>query len=348
MPTTLKTAITKYLRSGNAAAGTRSEYYTTLKKWKRWGKGVSIEKLTRKEVREFLDWVYECAIAHEGTNPGRTANKSREHLRAIISWAWEQDLIDSLPRFPKPKPQREVAGRHYLTKSEINALYFATHKMERPRGWSDPISVGCYWRAAIVVFFNYGVDTGTVWKSTPFHEAILWRHVTWEPRSPDPEIKQQSRWGWIYYRRVKTGKSFYRPMNRAVHAHLKSLMPEKPNPDSPVFQGGSSRPNARFHELCRLAGIQPKANAETGLVQPWKLKDLRKTCATYYDEHVPESSIEILGHTVGGITYRHYAHRAPLAFKAIMTLPQPSAFSALANGHAGECPCCRRGFGDPE
>jgi alpha-beta hydrolase superfamily lysophospholipase len=38
-------------------------------------------------------------------------------------------------------------------------------------------------------------------------------------------------------------------------------------------------------------------------------------------EHVPESSIEILGHSVGGITYRHYANRARLAFKAIMTLP---------------------------
>jgi len=52
------------------------------------------------------------------------------------------------------------------------------------------------------------------------------------------------------------------------------------------------------------------------------LKDLRKTCATYYDEHVPESSVEILGHSAGGVTYRHYAHRAPLAFKAIMTIPQ--------------------------
>jgi hypothetical protein len=74
--------------------------------------------------------------------------------------------------------------------------------------------------------------------------------------------------------------------------------------------------------------------------------DLRKTCATYYDEHLPESSVEILGQWVGGITYRHYAHRAPLAFKAIMTLPQPTAFSALLHGHEGECPCCRRRFAD--
>ena len=170
--------------------------------------------------------------------------------------------------------------------------------------------------------------------------------MSWGRRSPDREVKEQSRWGWLFYRRVKTGKAFYRPMNRVVHAHLKSIMPERVDPDACVFLGGGARPNARFQQLCALAGIRPRINVETGSEEPWELKDLRKTCATYYDEHVPESSIEILGHSVGGITYRHYAHRAPLAFKAIMTLPQPSAFLALIKGHDGECPCCRRRFVD--
>ena len=49
---------------------------------------------------------------------------------------------------------------------------------------------------------------------------------------------------------------------------------------------------------------------------------------------------------IGGITYRHYAHRAPLAFKEIMTLPEPTAFPALVRGYDGECPCCRRLFTD--
>lgn len=35
------------------------------------------------------------------------------------------------------------------------------------------------------------------------------------------------------------------------------------------------------------------------------------------------------------VTYRHYAHRSPLAFKAIATLPQPAAFAALARGPTG-------------
>jgi integrase len=346
MPTTFETAVEMYLRAGNPARGTQDEYHTTVTKWGEWGGGVPIENLDRKEIREFLDWVYERAVAREGTNPGRTTNKSREHLRAVLAWAWEQDLISALPRFPKPRPQRDVAGRHYLTKAEINALYFATHNMECPRGWNGAMPIGRYWRSALVVFFNYGVDTGTIWKSAPFHEPILWRHVFWGRQSPDPEVKEQSPWGWLFYRRVKTGKSFYRPMNRVVHAHIKSIMPENRAPDDPVFLGGGSRPNARFQELCNVAGIKQKTDVETGQPEPWELKDLRKTCATYYDEHMPESSVEILGHSVGGITYRHYAHRAPLAFKAIMTLPQPTAFSALVRGHDGECPCCPRPFAD--
>jgi hypothetical protein len=303
-----------------------------------------LERLGRKEIRDFLDWVHEDAASRQGSNPGRTANKVRSHLRAVMSWAWEQDLVDALPRFPILKPQRDVAGRHYLTKPEINSLYFATHQMKQPRGWNQPFPIGRYWRSALVVFFNYGVDTGTVWKTLPYHEPILWRHVSWERHSPDREIKESRPWGWLFYRH----KTFWRPINRTVRLHFRNIMPDNPDPDSPVFLGGGTRPNNRFRVLCDLANIRPKTSIDTGEQRPWVLKDLRKRCATYYDKHMPESSVEILGHSAGGITYRHYSHRAPLAFRAIMTLPQPSAFRTLANGFDGQCPCCRRRFARAE
>ena len=50
---------------------------------------------------------------------------------------------------------------------------------------------------------NYGLDTGTVWKSIPAHEPVRWRHVCWQAESPDREVKERSRWGWLFYRRVK-------------------------------------------------------------------------------------------------------------------------------------------------
>ena len=121
----------------------------------------------------------------------------------------------ALITFPVPVP-------HNFTKAEINALYFATHRMKRPRGWNVTIPVGRYWRAALVVFFNYGVDSGTIWRTRAFHEPVLWRHVWWDRPSPDREVKEKSPWEWLFYRRLKTNKAFYRPMNRTVHLHIKS------------------------------------------------------------------------------------------------------------------------------
>jgi hypothetical protein len=114
MPTQLKTAVHNYLRAGNLAHGTHKGYLSTLRKWTRWGGGVPIEELTRPDIRDFLDWVYEQAVEREQTNPGRTTNKSRENLRAIMAWAWERDIVEVLPRFPKPRPHRRVAGSVFV------------------------------------------------------------------------------------------------------------------------------------------------------------------------------------------------------------------------------------------
>src|SRR5262249_11883855 len=89
MQTTLSAVVQSYLHAKRLARATRNEYLSTVRKWDEWGHGVPIQELGRKNIREFLDWIYERAIRDEGINPGRTANKAREHLRAVISWAWE-------------------------------------------------------------------------------------------------------------------------------------------------------------------------------------------------------------------------------------------------------------------
>ena len=50
-----------------------------------------------------------------------------------MSRARDHEMIESLPRFPKARKQRVVVVRHYLSKSKLNGLYFATYRMKRPK-----------------------------------------------------------------------------------------------------------------------------------------------------------------------------------------------------------------------
>ena len=95
MPTTFRAAVERYLRAKPLSPATRCEYRSTVRKWAEWGSGALLDDLSRGDVRDFLDWVYARAVEDQGTNPGRTANKAREHLRAVLSWAWEQELIQA-------------------------------------------------------------------------------------------------------------------------------------------------------------------------------------------------------------------------------------------------------------
>ena len=86
MPTTLESVVAKYLRSGNPAQRTREEYSTTLRKWARWGGGVPFDQLGSKEIREFLDWVYE---------PVRPMRSIRVEFLAKLRFFYLLDLPDA-------------------------------------------------------------------------------------------------------------------------------------------------------------------------------------------------------------------------------------------------------------
>src|SRR5262249_39161376 len=84
------------------------------------------------------------------------------------------------------REQRDVAGRHYLTKAEINALYFATHAMPRPRGWDSPLPVGRYWRAPLGGFFHYRGGTRPPPTAPPLPPPRPWAAHPPGPPLPGP------------------------------------------------------------------------------------------------------------------------------------------------------------------
>ena len=146
-------------------------------------------------------------------------------------------MIDTLPRFPGPRDRATSPADNYLTKPEINALYFATHKMGRPRGWDALIrSAGTRrtpWLCSSTTASIPGPSGGPRRPTSRY----FWRHVIWDRKSPDREAKERSPLGVAVLPPGEDRQGVYRPMNRVVHAHLRSLMPEDLHPRGPRSSG---------------------------------------------------------------------------------------------------------------
>lgn len=290
----------------------------------------------RPLIDEFLTFVHSAAIATGGGNPGRTANKARAHLSAVFNWAvdeFDPPLCEPPSKMPRKFDQRTVAGHTFLTDAEVSALYWATYDLTSPRGWREHATLGAFWRAALLVFYTYGFDTQTVFPFEPDAAPLRWRDVfDGVEDSPIRHITDVSAFGWLLHVRKKSSKRFCRPMSREVALHLAEIRPPDFGPDEPVFgTSGGCRPNARFQELCKLAGIGPKLDPETFEPSPRVLKDLRKTCATVHQANIPGASIAVLGHSAQQVTLKHYASDEPLAFRAILSLPLPACFRSVWN-----------------
>ena len=102
----LRTAIDNYLPAKSLSRGTRNEYASTVMKREQWGGGVPIEDLRRKDVREFLDWVHERAVADESTNPAaRRTRPASTARRPVVGLGAGTD------RRPAAVPQAPRAAR---------------------------------------------------------------------------------------------------------------------------------------------------------------------------------------------------------------------------------------------
>jgi len=144
-PLTVEDAFDQYCSAKELAPRTRDEYRTTIKRLVEWrstrncGRSVTpmqvAELLDRASVKEWIDWVFEQAVAGGDGNPGRTANKRREHLHAVLSWLHKEERIHSVPRFPDEKTQRDAAGKFYFNDAKLDDLYWATYQLEKPRAW---------------------------------------------------------------------------------------------------------------------------------------------------------------------------------------------------------------------
>lgn len=352
---TFDAIIGRYAEARSLKPRTVNELKTTARKLARWAAlpanqhrsptPMLVGSLSKEVLADFLGWVFREASQIEtrsdepaserkkAGNPGRAHNKCREHLRAVLTWCVEQELLPALPRLPPARDTVEAAGLYFFTDSELDAIYWATYKLSRPRGWEKPHSFGQYVRGALALFLTYGVDTQLVWPVDAWAEGLRWRNVHPPGLSPDRQFRQECEWGWLSWRRQKTGRVFVAPLTEILAAHLRSIRPTTDDPEAEIFGGtGTYRPCTLFQKLVRLAKIPDKTDPLTGSRRKWQLKDLRKTCATRHEDCTPGSASVVLGHASEGmadVTRKHYANSAPLLARAIAALRYPPAFRAI-------------------
>jgi len=345
-PDPIAASIDAYLDDTEAAEGTRESYRTTKRRWLEWTKKhrsltpVLLESLTAGDLRDWLAWCFDEARSAGDANPENTFNKRRREMHAVLKWLFEEERIEALPRFPKPKDQRKVAGLYFLTDqadhgelSEMERLYWAAHDMPVPPRWRDPRPIGLLWRTALVLFRDYGMDTQVLFPYKARAANVLrWKHVSPGGLPPGRVANVQCEHGWLTLKRQKTGRLMFLPLEPVVRAHLDEIRPEDVDPEEPILgRAGGMRPCQRFQRLARAAQLQDKVDIETGAVTPWVLKDLRKTCATAHNANRPGSAQYVLGHSGGAITDKHYANALPVLLEAFRTLPQPRAFRSIVD-----------------
>lgn len=350
----LRADFERYLSRKKLAPRSQAEYRTTLAKMLSWA--ASSAKLHRSrtpmqfqspqaaDVEAFLQWVYEQAVAEGTGNPGRVANKCREHLQAWLRWRVDQRELDALPRFPPRLEQIDAAGNFFLEDDEIDQVYWATYHLPKPRNWKSRLPIGAYWRTALVLFYNLGVDTHTLFPQRG-GEAVRRGDIFLQARSPSRTIRiaeqvQPLIHGWLYFARKKTGKEFERPLNQAMYEHVKLLLADDDRPDSPLLScrgvsAGGCRPNERFGWLIKRARIEARIDLRTRTRHDWNLKHLRKTAGSAHEVAAlsPMRSglggADVLGHSDAKVTHGNYVNAATAVANRIPLLPQPRSFTSI-------------------
>lgn len=276
----------------------------------------------------------------------RSANKHLGTIHALLACAESHRKIGATPRLP-PLSTHVAAAKLYLSYQEIDQLYeaceLATWPRQDGRGEDLPWPAVRYWRALIVMLFNYGCRTQELVAYERSAKPMRWRQIHWQRESPAIAGRALCDWGWLAY--VPTKQERHKPeplvlpLNEATAWHLKSIEPPEVDVERPLFDWPLS-PDSFYQtwdEILAGSKVKPKADPVTGEAAKYQLLHFRKTCTTWLNHHCRGIAPHITGHAARGrddaVSSKHYDNVELAVLKALRELPQPSAFQAAMLGN---------------
>ena len=299
-----------------------------------------LTEIDRQTLTAFRTW-----FTADGGGSSRMANKTIQSLEAILLAAAdheEESGYDRRQNRLKPLETQHAAKKFYLSYEQVEALYRHAGAAQWPASFPAPVgerirrplpfSPAAYFRAAIVMWFTYGMRTQELISYSRTMNALTWEQICEDPDTPAEEGQATNEHGWFYYlpekqKRLKPDPLVL-PLSAVAMAHLQSIRPPDPLPVTRVFPFpyASDGFYAAWRRITSAAGVAPKRNLRTGEQAEYLPKHLRKTCETWHDTHKPGIGPVVTGHAERSVSGRHYVNREWQLVEAINGLPQPPAF----------------------
>ena len=297
----------------------------------------SIDQISRDHLAEFRGWY------SAGSRGKLQVNKCLKNIQAILTAAEDSDEIEAAPKLRMLTAAKNT-GKTYLSYDHVDAIYRACSVAEWPTKDHNrqelKFSPEQYWRAAVVLFFNYGFRTQELIAYENDHESLKWGQVSFEEESPASEVTNSHGWFWYTPQKQEDIKPepLVLPMPFLVKAHIKSIWHYQAEDSSLVFPfpRNKKRFYATWTAIAKAAGVKPKAALTSKNRRTYQIKDFRKTCATWHNVNFRGIAPFVLGHASRdsgsvAMTDGHYDNPEMALIKAFSTLAQPSSFALVQN-----------------
>lgn len=318
---------------------TIAEYRTALDHWEAWASyrlSTPVAPVTSADLADFRNY-----LLGKGLRP-RTANKHAGNLiGAIVRKAATAGYLDAAPVY-EPEPEERAAAKHYFSYEQLSALYRACKVATWPaRPECDPVTA---WRAAVVLYTNYGFRTQELiaYEGQMDASRLRWRNVTWDELTPRPDGMARCEYGWLSYvprkQRRHKPQPLHLPLNACTHKHLRRLWSADVSPDEPVFAWPlcSRSFYGQWDAIVQAAGIAPRADPITGRQDRYTPRHFRKTATTWHNHYRHGIGPQIVGHADRSISSVHYDNPELAVLEAVLAFPQPDAFEREFDFDAGE------------
>jgi len=364
-PPTLQDAWQQWLRPGlvrsGRSAGTLADYERAIRRFSSWWREHHQKPLQpagckeriayplladagRQELTAFRDWFTDAG----GGSP-RSANKVVQAIEAVLIAAadnQEESGYQHQQNRLKPLETAHAARKFYLSYEQLDALYLHAGAA----AWPDaapalpggriraplPFTPAQYYRAALVMWFNYGLRTQELIAYTRGVESLTWGQIYLSvEETPAEEGQATNAHGWFYYTPQKQKRlkpdPLVLPLSAVALAHLQSIRPPDPLPSTRVFPFPYSSDSfyAAWRRITEAAGVAPKKNLRTGEQGEYLPKHLRKTCETWHDTQQAGIGPVVTGHAERSVSGRHYVNREWQLVQAVNALPQPGGFQQI-------------------